>query len=235
MTAPARDKKSTPSPSTSRSSSLSSSSSSSTAGQPQPVRPKTGLFTSPGRRAPSYTPTAPPEAADSSWQAQAACSAKNWPAYAPRTDHDPEVFYPRRLEGGQCAPAKAFCHQCPVRLKCLAAGLREGSGVWGGLSEKERRQAQKLVKQKFTLPQILAMFDAKEPKRKRSAKAAMLPVRAVGSVGSVEDQPEVQAAALTAIVVEDFIDLTGGVPVGISLEPSVEVRRERERRVNGLG
>jgi WhiB family redox-sensing transcriptional regulator len=37
--------------------------------------------------------------------------------------------------------AKAVCHRCPVVQSCLDWALRSGqdSGVWGGLSEDERR------------------------------------------------------------------------------------------------
>lgn len=35
--------------------------------------------------------------------------------------------------------AKAICQECPVREECLAYGMHERSGVWGGTSENERR------------------------------------------------------------------------------------------------
>jgi WhiB family redox-sensing transcriptional regulator len=36
--------------------------------------------------------------------------------------------------------AKAVCFECPVRLRCLEAGLREPFGIWGGLTPRERRR-----------------------------------------------------------------------------------------------
>jgi len=38
--------------------------------------------------------------------------------------------------------AKAVCRECPVRWECLAYALRHRveHGVWGGLSERERRK-----------------------------------------------------------------------------------------------
>jgi WhiB family transcriptional regulator, redox-sensing transcriptional regulator len=58
---------------------------------------------------------------------------------------DPELFFPgrgvnARNEKGDIAEAKALCAQCPVRLPCRDWGLRhEHLGVWGGLTENERR------------------------------------------------------------------------------------------------
>lgn len=41
--------------------------------------------------------------------------------------------------------AKRICEQCPVRLECLAYGLHEDHGVWGGRSVYERRELRRLV------------------------------------------------------------------------------------------
>ena len=55
---------------------------------------------------------------------------------------DPEVFFPEK--GGSVREAKAVCARCPVRAQCLAHALAHGErfGVWGGLSEPERRRLQ---------------------------------------------------------------------------------------------
>ena len=60
------------------------------------------------------------------WHAQAAC----------RTE-DPDLFFTGR--GETTGPAKAICANCPVRDTCLDEHLYEPVGVWGGLSERERR------------------------------------------------------------------------------------------------
>lgn len=62
------------------------------------------------------------------WQARALCAQT-----------DPEAFFPEK--GGSPRPAKAVCAGCPVRAECLAFALEhdERFGVWGGLSERERR------------------------------------------------------------------------------------------------
>jgi WhiB family redox-sensing transcriptional regulator len=53
---------------------------------------------------------------------------------------DPDLFFPAR--GESCADAKAVCRGCRVRVECLeyALALGEKHGIWGGLSERERRR-----------------------------------------------------------------------------------------------
>jgi WhiB family transcriptional regulator, redox-sensing transcriptional regulator len=53
---------------------------------------------------------------------------------------DPDVFFPDN--GGSTMPAKRVCMTCEVRAECLDYALehREKFGVWGGLSERERRR-----------------------------------------------------------------------------------------------
>jgi len=53
---------------------------------------------------------------------------------------DPELFFPEK--GGSVREAKAVCARCPVRAQCLEHALAhdERFGVWGGLSEPERRR-----------------------------------------------------------------------------------------------
>jgi hypothetical protein len=52
---------------------------------------------------------------------------------------DPALFYPE--DGEPAAPALRVCAACPVRPECLehAVGSGEMFGIWGGLSERERR------------------------------------------------------------------------------------------------
>ena len=59
-------------------------------------------------------------------------------------DEDPELFFPIGNTGPallQIEQAKAVCHRCPVIDTCLKWALESGqdAGVWGGLSEDERR------------------------------------------------------------------------------------------------
>ncbi len=66
---------------------------------------------------------------DNSWSARAACHGL-----------DPRMFFP--AEDEDPGAAKAICHRCAVREPCLeyALGEREREGVWGGCTERERRQ-----------------------------------------------------------------------------------------------
>ena len=71
--------------------------------------------------------------ADSSWRTNAICR-----------DTDPELFFPVGTTGQallQIAKAKGVCCQCPVKVECLdfAMETNQDTGIWGGLSEDERR------------------------------------------------------------------------------------------------
>lgn len=61
------------------------------------------------------------------WHAQANCSGM-----------DPEVWFPGR--GESTKDLKAICERCAVQAQCRTAGLVEKFGMWGGLSERERRR-----------------------------------------------------------------------------------------------
>ena len=68
----------------------------------------------------------------------------DWVHRARCKDEDPEVFFPVGTTGpaaAQIAAAKSVCMQCPVRIECLEWAMATGqeSGVWGGMSEEERR------------------------------------------------------------------------------------------------
>jgi hypothetical protein len=52
-----------------------------------------------------------------------------------------ELFFP---DGGDTRRAKAFCAGCPVWEECLAYGLEEDHGVWGGLNRAERARLRRL-------------------------------------------------------------------------------------------
>lgn len=59
-------------------------------------------------------------------------------------NEDPELFFPVGTSGPallQIAEAKTVCRRCPVVTECLTWALESGqdAGVWGGMSEDERR------------------------------------------------------------------------------------------------
>jgi WhiB family redox-sensing transcriptional regulator len=71
-------------------------------------------------------------------------SRGGWRDRAACLDEDPELFFPVGTTGpalDQIALAKAVCAGCSVRLECLEYALQtyQDAGVWGGLSEDERR------------------------------------------------------------------------------------------------
>ncbi|MBI2709381.1 MAG: WhiB family transcriptional regulator [Actinobacteria bacterium] len=72
--------------------------------------------------------------ASDSWRRKAACR-----------DTDPDLFFPVGTTGPaieQIANAKAVCGICDAQAECLeyAIATNQDSGIWGGLSEDERRQ-----------------------------------------------------------------------------------------------
>lgn len=66
---------------------------------------------------------------EESWQERALCSQT-----------DPEAFFPEK--GGSTREAKKICTGCEVKVECLEYALAndERFGIWGGLSERERRR-----------------------------------------------------------------------------------------------
>lgn len=56
---------------------------------------------------------------------------------------DPDAFFPEK--GGSTREAKKICKSCEVRTTCLHYALEndERFGIWGGLSERERRKLRK--------------------------------------------------------------------------------------------
>jgi WhiB family redox-sensing transcriptional regulator len=67
-------------------------------------------------------------------------SSTSWQQAARCRGIDPDVFHPQSDE--EADEAKAICASCPVREPCLEYALvvREKLGVWGGLTERERRR-----------------------------------------------------------------------------------------------
>ena len=66
---------------------------------------------------------------ENDWRNQARCA-----------EVDSEIFFPEK--GGSTREAKKVCTGCEVRAECLQSALdgRELHGIWGGLSDRERRR-----------------------------------------------------------------------------------------------
>ena len=69
--------------------------------------------------------------------------ALGWQERALCAQTDPEAFFPEK--GGSTREAKRVCVGCEVRSECLEYALEndERFGIWGGLSERERRKLKK--------------------------------------------------------------------------------------------
>ena len=74
----------------------------------------------------------PGDGDEAGWQERALCAQT-----------DPEAFFPEK--GGSTREAKRVCLTCDVRDDCLEYALMndERFGIWGGLSERERRKLKK--------------------------------------------------------------------------------------------
>jgi WhiB family redox-sensing transcriptional regulator len=73
---------------------------------------------------------------DDAWQVKAACRGPQAAVFFP-----PPHFERKDEKLEREARAKAICRTCPVRRPCLdyAIRIREPHGIWGGLSESERK------------------------------------------------------------------------------------------------
>jgi WhiB family redox-sensing transcriptional regulator len=107
---------------------------------PLPEEPAVSTFSRPhlslvsGWSDTAATPAASPwtdlsPVGDASWRLEALCA-----------ETDPEAFFPEK--GGSTRDAKRVCSGCTVRAECLEFALAndERFGIWGGLSERERRR-----------------------------------------------------------------------------------------------
>ena len=82
----------------------------------------------------AFEPEPLPPANPDEWQDRALCAQT-----------DPEAFFPEK--GGSTREAKKICLGCEVRHECLDYALAhdERFGIWGGLSERERRRLKRGV------------------------------------------------------------------------------------------
>jgi WhiB family redox-sensing transcriptional regulator len=74
---------------------------------------------------------------DDAWQVKAACRGPQATVFFP-----PSTFERKDEKQDRERRAKAICATCPVRQPCLdyALRIRDPHGIWGGLSESERKR-----------------------------------------------------------------------------------------------
>jgi WhiB family redox-sensing transcriptional regulator len=66
-----------------------------------------------------------------------------WQDYANCRGADADLFFPER--GASTRKAKAICNACEVKDDCLDFAIVNGEkfGIWGGMSERERRRVRR--------------------------------------------------------------------------------------------
>lgn len=81
----------------------------------------------------------------STWNLFDSHDQPDWQERALCAQTDPEAFFPEK--GGSTREAKRICAGCEVRAECLeyALAFDERFGIWGGLSERERRRLKRGV------------------------------------------------------------------------------------------
>ncbi|GGY12305.1 WhiB family transcriptional regulator [Streptomyces minutiscleroticus] len=94
---------------------------------------------------------------DSDWNQKGAC----------RTADPDELF----VEGAAQRRAKEICTGCPVRTECLAYALdhRIEYGVWGGMTERERRA---LLRRRTTVTSWWNLLETARTEHQQQARAA---------------------------------------------------------------
>lgn len=74
---------------------------------------------------------------------------------------DPFLFYPPTGARSAARAAKRVCMGCPVQARCLRYALthRERFGVWGGLSERERRELKRQISAGRSIEPVLRKLE----------------------------------------------------------------------------
>lgn len=97
-------------------------------------------------------------AGDGDWGERAVCRSA-----------DPDELF---VEGAAQNRAKALCSGCPVRLECLSHALDERieHGIWGGMTERERRS---LLRRRPMVTSWRRLLEAARVQHDQSSGAAL--------------------------------------------------------------
>ncbi|MFI6360720.1 WhiB family transcriptional regulator [Streptomyces sp. NPDC050743] len=89
----------------------------------------------------------------------------NWTTRAVCRTADPDELF---VDGAAQSRAKTICTGCPVRTECLAHALdnRIEHGVWGGMTDRERRA---LLRRRPTVTSWRRLLEAARAEHDRSA------------------------------------------------------------------
>lgn len=90
----------------------------------------------------------------------------DWTTKALCQEGDPDALF---VQGAEQNNAKKVCRGCPVRLECLADALdnRIEFGVWGGMTERERRA---LLRRHADVRSWRSVFEVALEEEQRSAR-----------------------------------------------------------------
>ncbi len=98
-------------------------------------------------------------------------ATRNWRHRARCRDQDPDTLF---VQGARQRDVREVCKACPVRTECLAHALdnRIRFGVWGGMTERERRA---LLKRRPDVVSWSALLDAARRAALRPQEPASAP------------------------------------------------------------
>lgn len=126
----------------------------------------------------------------------------NWRLSANCRNVDPDSLF---VKGAKQRDARSICRACPVLTQCLAQALNEKLeyGVWGGLTERERRA---MLKQrpdvkcwstfltKAAAAQQAAHASAAETPAVPTRHLELVPAPAVAKAPAIAESPAAEAA-----------------------------------------
>ncbi|MBB4984141.1 WhiB family transcriptional regulator [Streptomyces nymphaeiformis] len=95
--------------------------------------------------------------ADTSWHTRGACHGMD-------VEDADAVFFPLPRDHEAIAEAKELCGWCPVRSDCLNYALENvlKEGIWGGLTEAERRPWHDGLPQRLDYRRVIAFFQGRD-------------------------------------------------------------------------
>lgn len=95
--------------------------------------------------------------ADTSWHPHGACHGMD-------LEDAEAVFFPGPRDHADIAEAKELCGWCPVRRECLNHALENDlkEGVWGGLTEAERRPWHEGLPKRLDYTRVIAFFNGRD-------------------------------------------------------------------------
>lgn len=94
---------------------------------------------------------------DTSWHTRGACHGMD-------VEDADAVFFPGPRDHAEIAEAKELCGWCPVRRDCLDFALENvlKEGLWGGLTEAERRPLHDNLHQRLDYRRVTAFFQGRD-------------------------------------------------------------------------